>query len=74
MSYPKWVSRGYGLGDILCRDKDEEDAVLNPAAADEATGEGEPTVEELRAKLDALGIKYHPNAGVKKLQALLPAD
>lgn len=27
MTYPKWVSRGYGLGEILCRDEAEEAAV-----------------------------------------------
>lgn len=47
-----------------------------PAPAAETTDdavEGE-TVESLRAKLDALGITYHPNAGLKKLLTLLPAE
>ena len=36
-------------------------------------GEAGPTVEELRADCDALGIKYHHLAGVPKLTALLDA-
>jgi len=28
--------------------------------------------EEIKAKLDELGIKYHPNLGIKKLRLLLP--
>lgn len=28
MSYPKWVSRGYGLGEILCLTAEEEAAVI----------------------------------------------
>jgi hypothetical protein len=32
-----------------------------------------PTIEELRAELDAREVKYHPRAGVQKLQALLAA-
>ena len=27
MSYPKWVSRGYGMGEILCLNADDEAAV-----------------------------------------------
>ncbi len=34
-------------------------------------GEAGPTVDELRARLDALGIAYHHKAGVAKLTALL---
>lgn len=30
MSYPKWVSRGYGLGDVLCLNAEEEAALLTP--------------------------------------------
>ena len=39
-----------------------------PAPADDA-----PTIESVRAKLDALGIDYDKRWGVSKLQALLPA-
>lgn len=42
--------------------------------AEEAEGEGGetgPTVDELRAALDAVGVKYHHKAGAEKLQALL---
>lgn len=34
-------------------------------------GEPGPTVEELRDQCDALGIEYHPRAGVKRLSELL---
>lgn len=33
--------------------------------------EPDPTVDELRADLDQLGVAYHPRAGVAKLKALL---
>lgn len=33
----------------------------------------EPTVESVRAQLDAAGIEYDGRMGLKKLQALLPA-
>lgn len=33
----------------------------------------EPTVDELRAELDALGVKYHHKAGTSKLAELLAA-
>lgn len=47
----------------------------------QATGPGplpdespaEPTVESVRAQLDAAGIEYDGRMGLKKLQALLPA-
>lgn len=44
MSYPKWVGRGYGLGDVLCASAEEESAVMadNEArqkAADDAAAE-----------------------------------
>lgn len=31
----------------------------------------EPTIEEMRARLDALGVSYRPNAGLKRLTELL---
>ncbi|MDM8352896.1 hypothetical protein [Brevundimonas diminuta] len=34
-------------------------------------GAADPTVEELRAQLDQLGVKYHHKAGAEKLLALL---
>ena len=34
----------------------------------------QPTVEDLRAKLDALGVSYHPRAGVAKLSAMLTEE
>ena len=33
-----------------------------------------PDLGDLRAQLDALGVKYHPKAGVAKLAALLAAE
>lgn len=33
----------------------------------------EDTVEDLRKRLDLMGVKYHPKAGVKKLSALIQA-
>jgi len=30
--------------------------------------------EAVRSQLDALGIKYHPQLGIKKLKALLPKE
>lgn len=38
----------------------------------DAPAEAPETVESLRAKLDALGIKYDQRFGVAKLAALLP--
>lgn len=73
MSYPKWVSRGYGLGEILCLNEAEEAAVLKPAEpAAEPQKAAEWTVDTLRAHLDGLGIKYHHKAGLEKLKELLP--
>lgn len=45
----------------------------NPAFEADTDGDGEPgpTLEELRAKCDALGIHYHHKAGVKRLLELL---
>lgn len=37
-------------------------------------GEADPSVDELRAQLDAKGIRYHHKAGVAKLKALLDGD
>lgn len=48
----------------------------NPAFDVDTDGDDEPgpTVEELRAQLDAKGIAYHPRAGVAKLSALLTEE
>lgn len=37
----------------------------------EGTGEADPTIEDLRAQLDAKGIKYSPRAGIENLKAKL---
>jgi hypothetical protein len=37
----------------------------------EVEGEPEPDVADLRAQLDAKGVKYHPRHGAEKLKALL---
>lgn len=49
-SYPKWVSRGYGLGEILCLDEAEEKAVHadNDARSKPAQAKSE-SVEEPEA-------------------------
>lgn len=76
MSYPKWVNRGYGLGDILCRDADEEAAVHAERDARE-NPQPEPveeTVDTLRAKLDAAGVAYDKRWGIDKLKAALPQE
>lgn len=36
-------------------------------------GEADPSVDEMRAALDALGVKYHPRSGAAKLAELLAA-
>ena len=43
--------------------------LTNPAFETDADGDGEagPSVDELRAKLDGLGVKYHPRSGISKL-------
>jgi len=84
MSYPKWVSRGYGMGDILCTNEDDEKAVLKDAedrkaeaaaAAKKDAEEAEArTVEAIRARLDELGIKYDKRLGLEKLKELLPKE
>lgn len=37
----------------------------------DADGEDDPSLDDLRAALDALGVKYHPRSGQAKLAALL---
>lgn len=81
MDYPKWVSRGFGMGEILCANADEEAAVNaereareNPDADPaEADGQGH-TVASVRAALDAAGIAYDKRLGLAKLLALLPKE
>lgn len=41
MSYPKWVSRGHGIGEVLCLNEDEEAAMHAERAQREA-----PQIEE----------------------------
>lgn len=36
--------------------------------------DGDSEIEQVKAKLDALGIKYHHNAGLAKLKELLPKE
>jgi len=36
-----------------------------------ADGQADPDLDEARAQLDALGVKYHHKAGLAKLTALL---
>jgi hypothetical protein len=47
MSYPKWVKRGYGIGDVLCLNAEEEAAIHADTAA-RAIGE----VTELTAAIN----------------------
>ena len=42
-----------------------------PAVESEAEAEAEPSVKELKAKLDELGIKYGSRANKEELKALL---
>lgn len=53
----------------FCSDAEQQEA--SAAAADEAPAK--PTVESVRAQLDAAGVEYDGRMGLKKLQALLPA-
>lgn len=77
---------GKGAADAAAReaDRDNEIAALKAqlnetqerfsAAMDlleEKTNPKEPTIDELRAELDELGISYHHKAGVSSLKALL---
>lgn len=48
-----------------------EEQAVEPDAEPEATPE--PTVDELRAELDAMGVKYHHKAGAAKLAEILAA-
>lgn len=61
------VARAEGFR--FCADAGQKEA--SAAAADEAPAG--PTVEAVRAQLDAAGIEYDGRMGLKKLQALLPA-
>lgn len=65
LTFPQggWVSIG----------KDQARLASNPMFEFDQDGDGEadPSKEELRAALDARGIKYAANAGVAKLSALL---
>lgn len=78
--------QGKGAADAAAReaDRDNEIAALKAqltetqerfsAAMDlleEKTNPKEPTIDELRAELDELGISYHHKAGVGSLKALL---
>lgn len=75
MSYdPKWVSLGYGIGQVLCVNEDEE-AAAEAKRAEIANPDGDtdaPTIEDLQTKLDAAGIAYDKRWGAKRLAALLP--
>lgn len=56
---------------------DVREAEAVPAApaepAEDPEHELDDTVEDLRAQLTALGVEFHPRAGVKKLTELLEA-
>lgn len=54
-----------GYVPALAQEPDALDAALTSTTADE--------IVAVRAQLDAAGIKYHPNTGLAKLKALLPA-
>ena len=53
-----------------------EKLAANPMFEVDADEDGSPeaTVDELRARLDELGVKYHHKAGVEKLTELLAAS
>lgn len=78
--YPLNMHNPGAGGYALANDEAEHQSLseagyLPPFVADDAgAGEAaEPTVEAVRAQLDAAGIEYDGRMGLKKLQALLPA-
>lgn len=60
----EWTPVSAALGKKLAKNDHFELDADHDGAAD-------PTVEELRAQLDDLGVKYHHKAGPEKLLALL---
>lgn len=72
MSYPKWVSRGHAIGQILCLNEDEEAAVNAEREARENPPSEDDDIDAIRAKLDEAGIEYDKRWGIKRLKELLP--
>lgn len=52
----------------------KENGVSPPGGLLAPVGAAPADANEVRAKLDALGIKYHPRLGLEKLRALLPQE
>lgn len=46
MSYPKWVGRGFGIGEVLCLNEEEEAAILKDRAEREKPTEPEEAEPE----------------------------
>ncbi|MCW1958306.1 MAG: hypothetical protein KIH64_007130 [Mycobacterium sp.] len=65
----KWP-RPWAVKNAAPQDEPAQASSQLPPASTPA-GAAPDTVDSVRAQLDARGIKYHPNAGLKKLQALL---
>lgn len=82
MTYPKWVSRGADIGEILCLNAEEEAAVNaerderenGDAETSASTAEAVESIHTLRAKLDASGIAYDKRFGVERLKSMLPQE
>ena len=71
--YNEWTPVPDGLAEKFERHSHFETRAGDGAAAPEPEPEVDGDVADLRAQLDALGVEYHPRAGVKKLTELLEA-
>lgn len=65
MTYPKWVSRGHGLGEILCLDEAEEAAVLAPKE-EQRTGNRLVTWAEVVTEMTAADAHREQEATPRK--------
>ncbi len=87
--YPKWVTRAYGIGPVLCLNAEEEAAVLADwQARDKPAEQPKPVatlnltqdvymerdIQELRAMLDKKGVKYDKRWGAEKLAEALKGN
>lgn len=63
---------GYALANDEAEHKALSDAGYEPKLEEAAPGDSE--IEQVRAQLDAAGIKYHHKAGLDKLKELLPKE
>lgn len=74
MDYPLNLTNAKAGGFALANDEAEHKALSEAGYEPKFVAVAEPTVEELRAKLDAAGIEYDKRWGVEKLKAALPQE